>query len=733
MAAVKDSGDQKLIALGAPTLVSLYREQGDLFATTVLRWDVPGDKLIRYCSPFTQPDGKTVWLLQGPTPGTLTNPLGSDQINGKPIMVVEGEKKRERLHALIGHKVTILTWRGGAKNVPGTDWCKLSGQGVIIWADNDTAGTNALYNVAAAATEAKAAKIKVVALPMLAAELGLQDLPQGYDADDLTPDWTGDRLLAFLDKPGSIVDIDDEELQKRIKKKTAKKSKGASAASTSTGTNNQQSASGTRQHELEFAIDLQLKARGYSVDAAGRWLEYGHVADKLSCKTLAKIIVRELRLQGIEVFKAPRVEETLEVLVREWKQERKSKIRERILYQPTDPKGLDELRRWVFAITGACDEVILHVFVHWIWLVKRSLARLDRKHDFMPILFSIPQGPGKSQSVKKLCSPLEELAFDVDYMHLTDDRFKSMLADYVIGIWDEMGGASRAETDKLKNTLTSSNTGYRQLGGHDHVAMYRLTNFIGSSNKPVGDLIRDTTGNRRFVQVDTLTVKFDWDEINRLDYNLIWTCVNEEDAEPILPFLDKLGLHQSAARHHDAVSLWLQDEDWHHFDRPMPDGRTIHVPVYIHATGDSSLELRSRYLRWCHHHGELPTAENSFFARIKEVGFTKRQIGSVRERRYFQPDSMQIQIQPGTFNQLVMPGITTPSALGPASTRPPTPATTAPPTPPGPSLTPLESPQNPPGTGPISVAPASAVPRPSSPPATPPLQPEITATSLVMV
>lgn len=630
--AVKASGDPLVINQGAPDLVSVYTKQGNFIVTAVLRWNPVGsDKIVRPCTPFKASDGSILWLLKGPPHGVLTNPLGWERIaDNKPIIIVEGEQKRERLQASLGDWAIVLTWRGGANNGKNTDWSDLAGRMILIWPDNDDSGKQAMYDVAAAAKKAGAVGFKTIDLSLLAAELGVKELAKGFDADDLLRDWTGDRLRAFLDRDGVIVPIDESKIEKAASKPT-RSPKGASTNGTGSNV--------SLQVELETMINDLLAAKKLTVDAIGRWRENGTTPIRMSTLALAKDLTREIRLQGVESFKCSRVFETLESQVREWKAKREAEILAQILRLPADPKGVDELRRWIIAVTGSCDDIILAAVMHWVWLVKRSLAGLDRRNDMMLVVFSAVQGIGKTEAVKRLCSPLSELSFDASADHLTDDRFRAILSDCAIGVWDEMGGATKAETDKLKHTLSVADTNYRQLGTHEQVAIYRRANFIATSNKPVSDLIRDTTGNRRFVEVNAKSSRFDWEEINRLDYGLIWRCVNEDDAEPILPFLDKLKLYQATSRHLDSVALWLEEETWTAISLTSPGGMTTNVGAYVYSVGESSLDLRTRYLRWCVLHGERqPLSDNLFFSRLRECGFITKQMGQDRKRRYFRPD-----------------------------------------------------------------------------------------------
>lgn len=83
--------------------------------------------------------------------------------------------------------------------------------------------------------------------------------------------------------------------------------------------------------------------------------------------------------------------------------------------------------------------------------------------------------------------------------------------------------------------------------------------FIGCSNDPVRDRIKDPTSSRRFWQI-TCADKVDWEVINTIDYAELWSSVDEGAPSPILESLEEIRRVQEAEiRAKDIVEQWMDE------------------------------------------------------------------------------------------------------------------------------------------------------------------------------
>lgn len=145
---------------------------------------------------------------------------GLDRLqDGRPALIVEGEKCADAAHELLAEWFDVLSWPGGGKAVGKVDWKPLAGRSVLIWPDCDAQreplskdeaargvdpaskplldeaaqpGTVAAEAIAAALLEL-GCKVKIIKIP------GPGEKPSGWDvADAIVDGMTADDLRAFL-------------------------------------------------------------------------------------------------------------------------------------------------------------------------------------------------------------------------------------------------------------------------------------------------------------------------------------------------------------------------------------------------------------------------------------------------------------------------------------------------------------------------------------------------------
>jgi putative DNA primase/helicase len=133
---------------------------------------------ILYIDRFDHPNGKKdfcpltfatylaerKWLrriIQKPNP--LYNLHLLSQSPSLPVLIVEGEKCADAANAIMDTHITV-TWPGGSNNVHNVDLAPLAGRPVIIWPDNDQAGSGATRAIATL-LKPIASSISIVQIP----------------------------------------------------------------------------------------------------------------------------------------------------------------------------------------------------------------------------------------------------------------------------------------------------------------------------------------------------------------------------------------------------------------------------------------------------------------------------------------------------------------------------------------------------------------------------------------
>ncbi len=208
-----------------------------------------------------------------------------------------------------------------------------------------------------------------------------------------------------------------------------------------------------------------------------------------------------------------------------------------------------------------------------IWQTKRKLARMPVTDHAMLILLGAQRG-GKSTLVKRLLAPVEELTTPTDFGQITDPRNIELWSSFVLFL-DEMSYATKADIDTIKNVITAPVLARKPLysNGTDHVL--QNATLIGCSNKDdLGDLLRDSSGMRRFLAVH-VRAQPDWAAAEDADWAAIWRAVDHAAEDPMLPFAEMARERQEEAREKTNVELWLETLGPRSLDGALGEGTRI--------------------------------------------------------------------------------------------------------------------------------------------------------------
>jgi predicted P-loop ATPase len=209
----------------------------------------------------------------------------------------------------------------------------------------------------------------------------------------------------------------------------------------------------------------------------------------------------------------------------------------------------------VFDTTDESPELIIAILKKFMWQVKRKIRGLPVFNHLMPVLLG-PQGKGKSTFVNAMISPLEELVRRVDFKQIEDDRNIEIWKSYVLFL-DEMGFASKANIDAIKNVITAPVLDRRPMRSNGVVTVPQNATFMGCSNKELNQLITDPTGIRRFFGL-RYRADADWEFINQIDWALLWQSVETAGADPTEAFMDEIRAKQELVRQGSKVEQWMQ-------------------------------------------------------------------------------------------------------------------------------------------------------------------------------
>ena len=216
------------------------------------------------------------------------------------------------------------------------------------------------------------------------------------------------------------------------------------------------------------------------------------------------------------------------------------------------------VKQYVKALTGSENADDVAILSHWMWQVKNKMLDQNPSYHIMPIFYG-KQGGGKTVAMTKLIAPINNFRLNISLDQMTDDRyFKSMSENYVI-VFDEMQGAERSDIDALKKQVTIDYNDYRPMGTNDVFKVKQACSFIGATNRPVAEQIVDSSGMRRFWQVDCQD-KLDWDAISGIDYDLMWKGIDENKTDGyILSQIDSISAKQQQMVAKDDLTVFMEE------------------------------------------------------------------------------------------------------------------------------------------------------------------------------
>jgi hypothetical protein len=214
-------------------------------------------------------------------------------------------------------------------------------------------------------------------------------------------------------------------------------------------------------------------------------------------------------------------------------------------------------------------ELAVAILKHFCWCVKQKQLGRAVAHHCFPIVFSPEQGTGKTVFVKKFISPLRELATEAALFSDLSDRRSGDIFRFPVIFLDDMEQVQAKEAPVLKSVLTADKLRRRRMGTSLSDGVRQSSVPIGTSNRPIHELVQDCTGHRRFAMMPfrngAVTKGGDaevWHVVNSTDYELLWRSVDAFDQSPIIPHLKQLRDHQGAARSTDSVLDWVRELDF---------------------------------------------------------------------------------------------------------------------------------------------------------------------------
>lgn len=199
---------------------------------------------------------------------------------------------------------------------------------------------------------------------------------------------------------------------------------------------------------------------------------------------------------------------------------------------------------------------------HSLWQVKRKIQGLPTKNETF-LCLNGPQESGKTHALKEL--GLRKLGIAAcDFKSLTDisdSRNDEVFSLTFFNLVEELQGAKRADIEKLKALVSAEYITFRPMRTTESVKAPQRVTFFGTTNKSIYDVVRDSTGMRRFYEINTCTF-MDRAEFAKIDFNKVWLGINAEISTP--HYFDSVKAEVTAVQKANGyvtnVIEWVQEE-----------------------------------------------------------------------------------------------------------------------------------------------------------------------------
>jgi Virulence-associated protein E/CHC2 zinc finger len=522
----KRKGERSEWGALTPSMVFPYRHADGALSGYVLRHDLPdGGKETPMVMFVRLPDGRETWSrFPFPKPRPLYGLEAIGDIG--EVVIVEGEKCRDRLHLMSGR--TVLSWAGGTQGVKHADWSPLSGRDVLIWPDFDGPGLSAADEIATRLAEL-GAHVRLVGFP----DVGDASDIERYNFDDwragLFPrrgwdcadaGWTQSQLDAFMAatlrdwKPEPAAEMEEGRIvpfKQAGSAETpisalpapvpAKVVEGAlvqgdepTPAMTPAGDPPRRFARVTGIERFDIELEQWLVERQWFIklNLLSGELEI-HRNGSISRMNDARLAEIRFELARAAQGREPSKDNIFDGLVL---------IGERRAYHPVHDylarvewDGKPRIDTWLIDYFGAEDTVINRAFGRKILCgAVRRVRHPGCKFDYM-LVFEGPQGIGKSSAILALC---DDRNWFTDQLEVGADA--KVTIEKTAGHWivevPELDGLSRRDTDRVKSFIPTMIDSARLSYGRFTSDRPRQFILVGTTNQ--SRYLTDTTGNRRF-------------------------------------------------------------------------------------------------------------------------------------------------------------------------------------------------------------------------------------------
>jgi predicted P-loop ATPase len=484
---------------GRPACTWAYRDRAGRLLGYVYRFQTSdgGKEILPVVWARHGETGERAWRwMQWSTPRPL---YGLDRlVDGKPVLIVEGEKCADAAHQALAEWFCVISWPGGGKAVDKVDWSALAGRPVVIWPDCDAQrdkegallpeahqpGMVAAERIAVTLIGIGSA-VRIVKIP----EPGTK--PGGWDvADAIAEGWSAGQLRQLLQlqraptaaapTPAARANAPAADWESGLLRRRGEVV--ACLANVVLILANHEAWRGVVAFD-EFAMRTLKRAPvpgGGDPSADGEWTDVD----------TSRTVIWLTNAYGMTPTSVM-VDEAIELC---GKNNAFHPVRDWLAGLQWD--GVERIDRWLSDyLSVRFDDYSQRVAR---WFVLAMVARVMRpgvKFDYCLVLEG-RQGLRKSSALRVLAGDW----FSDTELDLTNKDAMSAIRGKLLHEFSEMGSIARAEATRQKSFLSRQVDEFRPTYGRREIRCPRQLVFAGTTNDWQWN--KDLTGGRRFWPVD---------------------------------------------------------------------------------------------------------------------------------------------------------------------------------------------------------------------------------------
>ena len=221
-------------------------------------------------------------------------------------------------------------------------------------------------------------------------------------------------------------------------------------------------------------------------------------------------------------------------------------------------KSWNHMARAYFPDNELDEDFIIAAIKSFMWQVKRKASNQSIPLPTMLVITGA-QESGKSTFVQHLIAHVKEAAGKTDFKTISNRKAYNLYSNLILYV-EEMAGADKACIETIKDTITASTVPVNPLYTNTTIEVDQKATFIGNSNSPLGTIVSDSTGMRRYVEI-IKNKRSNFEETNKVNWSELWNSVDDRENDPMDAFRNMLKDQQEENRDRTPIEMFFNSDE----------------------------------------------------------------------------------------------------------------------------------------------------------------------------